>query len=368
MKVDIITFHNTLNYGASLQCAALSRYMTSFGHDVEVINYLPDYVMNKKSVLKEFKKAHSLRGIIKGFAYLSKAGTIRSKDKKYTDFLERNIRLTNPYHSYDDILSDVPQADLYICGSDQIWNPSLTGDSLDKAFFLNFVSEGKSRVAYGASVGELDFEKHRDELKKLTAGFKSISVREKTVSEKLSSVIGRNVNVVLDPTLLLNKDDYRSMELPCNVPSGKYLLLYNIQNSDLTISTAKKIAAEKNLEIVDISANPFQKIKGTTRMLNIGPGEFLTLYRNADYVITNSFHGTVFSIVYEKNFNSVLHTTRGGRIRDLLSSLDLSDQIISESQNDIFSDVDYASVRNKLDILKENSLYFINSCICDNVN
>lgn len=360
MKVNIITFHNTMNFGASLQCAALSRYMTSLGHDVEVINYLPDYVMNKKSVLKEFKKAHSVRGIVKGFAYLSKAGTIKSKDKKYTDFLERNIRLTKPYHSYDDILSDVPQADLYICGSDQIWNPSLTGDSLDKAFFLDFVGEGKARVAYGASVGELDFEKHRDELKKLTEGFRSISVREKTVSDKLSGVIGREVNVVLDPTLLLNKEDYSSMELSCNVPSGKYLLLYNIQNSDLTISTAKKIAAERNLEIVDISANPFQKIKGTTRLLNIGPGEFLTLYKNADYVVTNSFHGTVFSIVYEKNFNSGLHTTRGGRIRDLLNSLELNNRITADNSDINSSDIDYHIVKNKLDSLRESSQSFIN--------
>ena len=360
MKVNIITFHNTMNFGASIQCAALSRYLSSLGHNVEVINYLPDYVMNKKSVLKEFKKAHSLRGIVKGFAYLSKSGTIKSKDRKYNDFLENNILLTKPYHSYDDILADVPDADLYICGSDQIWNPSLTGDSLDKSFFLEFVDDRKSRVAYGASVGELDFEKYRDELKKLTERFKYISVREQTVSEKLSGVIGRSVNVVLDPTLLLRKEDYCSMEIPCSAASGHYLLLYNIQNSDLTISTAKEIASEKNLEIVDISANPFQKIKGTTRLLDIGPGEFLTLYKNAEYVVTNSFHGTVFSIVYEKGFNSVLHTTRGGRIRDLLNSLELNSRITDENSGVNSSDIDYLLVKEKLDLLRASSFDFIN--------
>lgn len=349
-----------MNFGASLQCVALSKYLSALGHNVEVINYLPDYVMNKKSVLKEFKKARSLRGIVKGFAYLSKGGTIKSKDKKYTCFLENNIQLTKPYYSYDEILSEVPVADLYICGSDQIWNPSLTGDSLDKSFFLEFADGGKTKVAYGASVGELDFEKYRDELNKKTLGFKYISVREKTVSEKLSSVIGRDVSVVLDPTLLLNKEDYSPMELSCEAAAGKYLLLYNIQNSDLTISTAKKIASERNLEIVDISANPFQKIKGTRRLLDIGPGEFLTLYKNADYVVTNSFHGTVFSIVYEKNFNSVLHTTRGGRIRDLLNSLDLNNRITAENIDINSSDIDYHIVKNKLDSLRESSQSFIN--------
>lgn len=360
MKIDVITFHNTMNFGASLQCIALTRYLALLGHNVEVINYLPDYVLNKKSVFKELKKAHNLRGIVKGFAYLLKQRTIKTKDRKFTIFIDNNIHLTKQYRCFDDILAEVPDADVYICGSDQIWNPYLTGDSLDKCFFLEFVKNGKTKVAYGASVGELDFEKYREVLKKKTKDFDFISVREQTVSCVLSSTIGRDVSVVLDPTLLLSKEDYCSMELPCSILPEKYLLLYNIQNSDLTIKVAKRIANERKLVIVDISANPFQKIKGSIRLLDIGPGEFLTLFRNTEYVITNSFHGTVFSIIYEKNFNAILHTTRGGRIRDLLNSIDLYNRIIEDTSDANTSDIDYNIAKNKLNVLKADSQKFIN--------
>ena len=366
MRIAVITFHNTMNFGASLQCAALSRYLSSIGGQVEVIDYLPYYVMDKKSSLKELKKARSVRGFVKGVAYLYAFCSIKAKDEKISEFLNENVTLTRTYHSFDELRSDPPIADVYVCGSDQVWNPNLTGDSFDESFFLRFVNHDAKKVAYGVSVGELNIEDVSDELKIITEDFDHISVRESSVCQRLSSVLEKDVSVVLDPTLLLEKAEYAAMERSCDTTPGKYLLLYTVQNSDTAVKTAKRIAAEKGLYLVDISPNPFQRIPSAKKILDIGPGEYLTLIKNSEHVVTNSFHGTVFSIVYEKDFNSVLHATRGERIRDLLRSLDLSDRIMINSDEINTSEIKYGRVKEKLSALREYSNRFIQESILSN--
>ena len=363
MRIDVITFHNTLNFGASLQCAALSRYLSSAGDEVEVIDYLPNYVMDKKSSLKELKKARGVRGFVKGVAYLSTFYSIKAKDEKIGEFLDENVTMTRAYHGFEELRSDPPKADVYVCGSDQVWNPNLTGNAFDESFFLRFVNHDAKKVAYGVSVGELRIENVSDELKIITEDFDHISVRESSACKQLSSVLEKNVSVVLDPTLLLEKTEYAAMERPCKVTYGKYLLLYTVQNSDTAVKIAKRIASEKGLDLIDISPNPFQRIPSAKKILNIGPGEYLTLFKNAEYVVTNSFHGTVFSIVYEKDFNSVLHATRGERIRDLLRSVDLSDRIMINSDEINASEIEYGRVKKQLSALRENSNRFIQESI-----
>ena len=359
MKIAVITFHNTMNYGASLQCAALSRRLTSLGNQVEVVNYLPYYVQDKRSPLKELKKARNLRGFVKGTAYLAHTRVMQGRNRKIGGFLGENVTLTREYHSIAELRANPPKAELYLCGSDQIWNPTLTGDSLDEAFFLRFGNRDVSRAAYGVSVGELDAERFSDELREFTKGFDCVSVREKSIAERLSKVLGREVSAVLDPTLLLEKEDCRTMERPCKPCPGKYLLLYTVRNSDAAVKAAKRIAAERGLSLVDISLNPFHRVRHSIKMLNIGPGEFLTLFRNAEYVIANSFHGTAFSVLYEKDFNSALHPVRGARERDLLSALGLTDRILTDADKLNMNAIDYQSVRDKLSALRYGSNAFI---------
>ncbi len=365
MRICVITFHDTLNFGATLQCTAMSRFLAGQGHDVKVINYLPDYVMDKKSTMKEIRNigrsSNKAKALVKGFAYLAKSGDIKKKNRCYEKFLSDNVYRTDAYHTFDELVKNPPEADLYICGSDQIWNPALTGGKLDPAFFLKF-AEGR-KAAYGVSVGELDINSEAEELKEMTADMAGVSVREKSVAVDMAFAIERDVDVVLDPTLLLDKKDYMKMESASPVTDKPYLLLYNVQNSKESVGTARKIAAERGLEIIDISPNPFAKVDGVKKLLDIGPGEFLRLFDGADYVVTNSFHGTVFSVIYEKEFWALGHSKRAGRTYDLLDSLHLLDRFIKEPSEAEGEPIDYSEVMKLLSYRRAHSVDYINSLL-----
>ena len=361
MNISIITFHNTSNFGATLQCSALYAFLSKLGHNVKVINYLPTYVLDKKSVFKEIRKVresnNKAKALVKGIAYLNFSNSIKRKDARFEKFISEHINTTRVYSSFAELESSPPISDLYICGSDQIWNPALTGDAFDKAYFLQFIDGDK--VSYGASIGELDIENAKEELCELTNDFKYISVREKTSATKLAKALGREIFTVLDCTLLLNKDDYIKMEVDTDYLNSKYLLLYNIQNSHTSVEIAQKIAREKNLKIIDISPNPFVKVADALKLIDIGPGEFLSLFHHAEYVVTNSFHGSVFSIIYEKQFITIPHSTRSTRITDLLKSLDLDSRIALKSGYIDYVPIDYSNVKKNLQIARSNSIEFL---------
>ena len=367
MRISIVTFHNTSNFGATLQCTALSEYLKNKGHEVEIVNYLPEYVRNKKSISKELKNIpnskNKVKAIVKGLAYLSYSGAVKRRDLCFEKFIEENLNLTQPYYDRKQVMDNPPQADVYICGSDQIWNPALTGNCFDEIFFLKYAIGRKS--AYGASLGELDIESHDSELRILTEGFKGVSVREKSVAARLSKAIQRNVDVVLDCTLLLSKDSYSKLEHTVEVMRKPYILLYNVQNSELSVSIAERIAKENNLTILDISPNPFSKINGAVKRIDIGPAEFLNLIRNARYVVTNSFHGTVFSIIYEKEFYSVAHSKRSGRVVDLLETLHLTNRLISNIEDIDCSPINYADVNRLLNENRKHSFDYIESILAE---
>ena len=365
MKIKIITFHNTLNFGATLQCTAFSEYLSGLGHDVGVIDYLPEYVLNKKSAFKELKKIkkskNKPKALVKGIAYAFVFRPIKRKDKKTDAFLGKHVKLTRVYNTITEMKKDPPAADLYFCGSDQIWKPSLTGDKLDECFFLRF-TEGK-KASYGASLGVEDIEPNAQKLKEWTEDYLGISVREKSVSEALSAAIDRKVSVVLDCTLLLEKENYQKLEDSVSGIETPYLLLYNVQSSERSMKLAKRIAAEKKLRIIDVSPNPFVKSDGVEKRLDAGPGEFLTLIKNAEFVVTNSFHGTVFSIIYEKAFFASTPSIRGGRILDLLDLLELSDRCMQDNEVSFDAPIDYGRVKALLKENREISIRYINDMI-----
>ena len=365
MKIANITFHNTSNFGATLQCTALFRYLESLGNKVVIIDYLPHYILNKKSVLKELRKINSSRNKVKAFAkgivYLSHYFELRKRDTAFETFIKNNLKLTKTYHNIKELNEKSPEADLYICGSDQIWNPALTGNALDDAFFLTFTNGIKA--SYGVSVGELNIEQYGDDVKTKVADFIGISVRESSVAEKLSAVLKQDVKTVLDCTLLLCRQDYIVMEKETPLPDKPYLLFYDMQRSKASEVVARQISEQDSLCIIDISPNPFITVKGAKKRIDIGPGEFLYLVKNASYIVTNSFHGTVFSILYHKSFITFLHTTRSGRVVDLLKELGLSDRIMDST--DIVPDktIDYLSVDERLNSKRQQSYAYIKSIL-----
>lgn len=362
MNVDIITFHDTSNFGATLQCAALSSHLARLGHHVRVVDYLPAFVRAKKRAFKPFdnrkRRVSPPKAALKALAALAFVPARSRRNAAFRSFIEAKIPLTRAYLSAEELLEDPPRSDLAICGSDQVWNPALTGGKLDPAFFLHFATARKA--AYGVSLGELDVDAHAGELRRLTCGFSALSVREKSSALKLSGILQRDVDVVLDPTLLLSRNDYAPFESsrpPCPSP---YLLVYNVQNSPLAVSTARSLAKRLHLDIVDISPNPFARIPGAQKLIGIGPGEFLGAVKNASFVVTNSFHGTVFSVIYGKPFLSVPHSKRGGRTIELLRTLGLSDRLLHEEVPAVPPpEIDYARVLAALEQPRSSSAAFL---------
>ena len=367
MKISIVTFHNTSNFGATLQCVALFNYLKEKGCAVEVVNYLPKYVRDKKSVTKELRRIHGsknvIKAVVKGLVYLSYFSVIKRRDNCFEKFIDANINLTLPYYDGKQIENNPPRADVFICGSDQIWNPALTGNRFDEVFFLKYASGRK--YAYGVSLGELDIELHETELRTLTEGFEKVTVREKSVAKRLSKAIQKDVGVVLDCTLLLDKNNYSKMERKVDIIRDPYVLLYNMQNSTLSTQLAKKLADEYSLSIIDISPNLFSRIDNSHKLIDIGPSEFLNLIRNARFVVTNSFHGTVFSIIYEKNFYSVAHSKRSARVLDLLDTLNLSDRMINNIDDLDSSPIDYVAVNSTLNTIRQRSYNYINGILTE---
>ena len=366
MKIAIITFHDTFNFGATLQCAALFRYLSSQGHCVLVINYMPEYVRRKKSAGRLFSGLKEIIGFVpkckaffKAISYFSHVFSFHRRNVLYQDFLSRHVERT-------DVISDprsigAINADFYICGSDQIWNPNLTGGDFDSAFFLNPVSGRKA--AYGVSTGETDLFAYSDRLRELTSEFESISARESKTAGELSSILNRKIETVLDPSLLLDEEDYREMEsaIPDEEP---YVLVYTVSPAPAANAGALKIAADKGWKILDISPHPFIKIPGAKKIDHIGPGEFLTYIKQAEFIITNSYHGTVFSILYKKYFFSFPNRKRSGRTIELLRTLGLRDRLTKYAEFITYEMINYDKVFEKLDQARKSSYAYLHQSIC----
>lgn len=365
MKIDIITFHDTANNGATLQCCALSRYLEKHGAYVEVIDYMPLYVCKRKRIFKSIEPEkgvkHTLRTIKNNIITAAYSSRIKKRNRRFDEFIHNNIRLTRRYENEKDLFQDPPEADLYICGSDQIWNPVLTGGELDNSFFLRFAKGRKS--SYGVSVGEVDVGEYKDEYLKLTADLDAISVRERSSARELSKVLGKTVEVVADCTLLLDETDYSLMERSDIKIDEPYLLLYNIQHSLTTIAIARREAEKRGLIIVDISPKPFKRVTGAIHLFDIGPAEFLSLFRGASFVVTNSFHGCTFSVIYKKQFVTVPHTVRFARMVDLMETLDIRDRIAYDSAYEVSGEIDYKRVYDNLNDFRADSYAYIDSIL-----
>ena len=367
MKISIITFHDTFNFGATLQCAALCKYLASQGHEITVLNYMPKYIRNKKSSLKEFYNiglrhgiSSKFKAILKGLFYILYFRNVQKRDKAYSNFIKGNINISKQIFNYEELKS-LPNSDFFICGSDQIWNPNLTGGRFDKAFFLDFIK--KDKIAYGVSTGEIDLNKYKPELLDLTKDFVRISVRESSTAKTLGSILNREINVVLDCTLLLDDNDYVKMEVDID-NTEPYLLFYNVSSEPIANVTARIISQKLGLQIIDVSPSPFIRIPGAKKIADIGPGEFLGYVRKAKFIVTNSFHGTVFSIIYKKDFYSIPHKTRAGRVVDLLDSLELSDRLIRNVEDIKFDSIDYKRSYACLYKARLSSFEFLNSINC----
>lgn len=358
MRVGILTlYNNNLNYGALLQAYALQNVIKKFGHEVSIVDY-----QFKQSQTEFQKRSISLnpKQLAGYLLYLTSVKEIEDRIEKTGEFSKQYLNVTPICRTSEDI--DNLNLDVHICGSDQVWNPMIT-KGLKVGFFGG---EGKAyKVAYAASAGELDeLKKCNEQFISLLNKMNAISVREEELLNYIKSNTNCNVIQVLDPTLLLQKEDYERILKKPKV-TKPYLLIYRLDRNAKMLKLAHNIAKEKDLQVFEITFNksPFC---GHKQIFSADPLEFLGWIKQASFVITNSFHGTVFSIQFKKNFFVVNVKTQGARMESLLDKLKLRDRLVEDPQNLEYLDIPNINYNNMDDMLSElriDSLEFINSAL-----
>lgn len=357
MKIGIMTFHNVVNYGGVLQCYALQQKLKEWGYDADVIDYQND----------TFKKFYSPFYITKPYmkkilymiyAFAQKAG----RREKFAKFVKKYIQLSNEKYDKNSISQVNLKYDVFITGSDQVWNLELT--DMDTNYFLRFAKGRK--ISYAASIGLSNLSESMEEnFKDLLSDFYAISVRENSAEELISSIVSQSVYVHIDPVLLLNQNSWSKIVDDAETKKEKYIVVYKI-NKSKAYDAAERLARKKGLQVKVIQPDKtckleFQKYKVAS------PSDFVSLFKNADYVITDSFHGTVFSIIFHKKFAYFCDESignRNSRIINLLNKLGLESRKYEEieSIDNIDMQIDYIKVDHILNQEREYSRqYIINS-------
>lgn len=354
MKIGILTFHRAHNYGAMLQAYGLFAYLKTLGHEVNVIDYAPSI----------FKKGYrrSIPAIPRNPINICK--TIAKEPFLHNDRVKRYDAFDGFIHSALDLYPynegfDGNEFDLIFIGSDQVWNKHCIR-ALDKVYWgealkCKIASYAASMAWYRPSDNELPL------IQNYLNRFSHVSVREKDAADYLRTIISKPVEVVCDPTLLLQAKDWENICKP--IPEKKkYLLCYNLVDDMECKQVAETIAKEKGLKEINlVGSASMRNPKGS--LVTAGPCEFLSYFKHAEYVVTSSFHGTVFSLIFKKQFLSVTPSKFAGRASYLLKTVGLEErmQIPSDIKNIPFCN--YDDVDKRLSQFIASSKEFIVKCL-----
>lgn len=354
MKIGIITFHWSTNYGAILQAFALQTYLKKMGHDVYIINFRP----------KKYKK--TLLGCFSSHRFWNYLTNLKEyiKDRKLDVFRRRYLKETSLYETLEELKSNPPKFEAYICGSDQIWNPSFTTMGEGKptsVYFLDFGNNDIKRIAYAVSFGCENYPEAASTIAKMYIhNFKAISVRENSGLSIVSKLGFLNPVKLPDPTLLLLQDEYNFANT-AQVSSQKTAFIYILRGEDNDVKSIKSYLANKfKLDTANKLFNPYSV------------EEWVSSIKNASIVLTNSFHGMVFSLIFHVPFIVVLYKGSSAGMNDrlitLLSYLNLEHRIINnydiEKLNILVDDqINWQKVDEKLTEFRNETNTFFNKML-----
>lgn len=349
MRIRTITSHDVYNYGASLQAFSLMKYLQSLGHECKIIDYKPDYAkarynfwyINTTSKIYKIIRFWPIRLVVCIILAPKRFKTIKRK-KTFDYFTENYLELTKRFSNLDDLKKEKWNVDCFIVGSDQVWNTDHP-NGRDYANYLSFVPEGKKKISFAASFGmDKIFPEYINMVKSELKKFDFISVREST-GVKLIENLGLKATHVVDPVFLNNKMFWHNIAAKSKINRQKYILVYDFGKNKLIEDFSIFLSKETGLPI--ISLNDFVEHQYASENINnAGPLDFLKLIENCSFFISNSYHGTAFSIIFHIPFFVFLRK-KGNvntRMEDLLKYLDLKERIV-------LSQFDFVKWQNKID-------------------
>lgn len=316
MKYGIITYTSAQNWGGVLQAYALKKHITDLGVDCRLINY-------RAFDSRWFKPRKQLKDII---ATVLKYSQCKERVRAYEQFRQRYMGLNDvPVSTKEEMEALNSQYDAFITGSDQLWNCET---QICYDFYLDFVHDDKKKLAYGPSFGQEQIpQQFEGEVARLIKRYDAKSVRERSGQKIVERLTGEKIPVVCDPTFLLSAEQWDAVRNK-SINESNYIFIYTTQVSARVVELVKEYRTQHpNVRIITPYALP--GVRADVRK-NIGPSEFLSYIKNADYVIGTSFHAVVFSLIFHRNFCVVPHSSTGARVNDLLGALGLENHLIDD--------------------------------------
>ena len=331
-KIYTVTFHRANNYGAFLQAYALQKVLLENKMDTEILDYDNKYISNIYRLFRgnETNLVRDIYHVTKNIFYF-----LPTK-KRYEAFAKsrNNLKLSRYFKNTNEVRKNNFDNNIFIIGSDRVWNPNLTG-GIDDIYTLNLNGKSIKKISYAASFGDIkNLKENEEEFKRRLSCFDGISVREKNAKDSLEKIINKKIEVVLDPSLLLDIKTWTSYCEEKRIIEDKYIFIYSIMNpSDLFVDTVNKLYDKTGYKIIFFEkkqSGNYKKIKGKlTSYYSAGPKEFVNLLKNAEYVVTSSFHGNALASIFNKKTFSIL-SDKPDRIITLLSKLELQKQIVKD--------------------------------------
>jgi len=365
MKIKTITCHKVYNYGASLQEYALLKYLNNNGHTAETINYTPSYLSNHFNLAAISNPKYNTNWLVKFLYVIAKLPQrlpLLKRKKAFDIFEQKYISSTQvKYLTNEDLKKNLPDADAYICGSDQIWN-SFFQNGKDPAFYLDFVPEDKLKISYAASFAIDEIEDGlKNFVKEKVSRINYVSVRENSGVKILNKLGLKNIEEVLDPVFLLNAQHW--IDNFVTPIKENYIFVYDCDANEQIKNIVKETSKRYHLKIYTVNQNIKYAHKNYYQK---GPKTFLSLIYGASFVVSNSFHAVAFSLIFNKLFfvvdrNENINT----RMRDIMNMVGLSNLHLGKDEYKTFDKVqiDYKKVNEILKSKIKESNSFLNNAL-----
>lgn len=370
-KVGIITFHASHNCGSMMQAYALQKMLKKMNVDNEIIDFQS---FGQKDMYAVVHTKKEWKNFVKNMLTLPYRKKIKLQWESYEQYKNKIFDLSGKkYSTTSELIETNDLYSTFISGADQIWN--ITIRDYDDAYFLNFVKDDRKKNSYAPSFGAKRIEEHADNKQKyinFLNSYNNLSIRENNGKKWIKELTGRDAKLVLDPTLLLQEDDY--LEAIEDIAVDKnYIFYYSPKYNKKIDKLVKRIAKKYNKKVIVWNAIEYyvkqEQRNGFILPEKINPGVYLYLIKHADLVITTSFHGSIFSTIYRKKFWTIKNGdmfSKDDRVITLLKQIGFEDKLIDldfDNNKDYFEEIDYTNYEKKLDELRNESINYLKKCI-----
>lgn len=360
MLIGIITYHNAINYGAVLQSYALSQYLIEIGHEVEIIDYRCPAVDAQYNI-KSFRNCSSIYNYINhNVTCMLHAG----KKRSFKKFIKQ-LPLSEQY-TRNDLLKGIPY-DIVVVGSDQVFNPDCNRS--DTSYLLDFV-KNIPHYSYAASMGSIEqFKTFKCETTRLLQSFNGISLRENDAAEYLTEILGRDCKTVVDPVWLVSKENWEKFSRDYSKTIEPYIFVYNLMDFRFMRDYVFELAKKTGLKVIVANRTligEYQYFHKAKNASNISPDTFLGLIKGSDFFVTDSFHGTLLAIIFEKQFAVALNPgtlTTNSRFSSIVNDMGLHEQVLKDDNDPFIKEIDFSSIKKKMTTQIEYSKQYINYII-----